>query len=380
MSNNSSKYNTLQRSHQWRDAVISLAIIIGLSVALVFWKGQTTSAANWGAPAPLDVRATEITTRDVPVAIDALGELQAVQQVMVAAEVGGRVTEINFEAGQQVSEGDLLLRLNDDVEQQTLMGATAAAQFAEQQLTRARNLVDTGAVTQEEFQQRQSEYDSAMAQVGQLEARIRQKNITAPFSGTLGIRTVNVGQYLNPGDPLVSLTDTASLYVNFHVPQRMLSRIQVGQEVTLTTDADNRPDARAAISAIEPRVGDDTRNAIVQGVVENPDNALNPGMYVEVSIALPPQRNAIVVPVTAVMTSPTGESVVVVRDIDENRIGTAEIVSVTAERYVGNEIVLQGGVQAGDLVVTEGQLRIQPGTQVHVVSSDDLTPSTGANE
>ena len=379
MSNNSRNNRNLSSFHQWRDATISLVIILGLSVALVFWKGQNTNAADWGAPAPLAVKATEVTVRDMPIGIAALGELEAVQQVMVAAEAGGRVTEINFEAGQQVPEGELLLRLNDDVEQQALIGARATAQFAEQQLNRARDLVDSGAVTQEEFQQRQSEYDSAIAQIGQLEARIRQLNIRAPFAGILGIRRVDVGQYLNPGDALVSLTDSSRLFVNFNVPQRMLARIQTGQEITVSTDSENMPSARATISAIEPQVGSTTRNATVQGVMDNAENSLNPGMYVEVNVALSPQRNAIVVPVTAVMTSPMGNSVVVVRDIDENRVGTAEVVSVETDRYIGNEIVLAAGITPGDLIVTEGQLRIQPGSQVRIVE-ENLASSTGVNE
>jgi multidrug efflux system membrane fusion protein len=215
------------------------------------------------------------------------------------------------------------------------------------------------------LQQRQSETNQAAAAVRQLDARIAQKRIAAPFSGVVGVRRINLGQYLNPGDEVATLTALDELYVNFSVPQQELAKLTVGSEVRVTSDAWPGRTFIAHVTTIEPRIAEDSRNIWVQGVLGNPDRALRPGMYVNAALSLP-LPGALVVPATAIMTSAQGDSVVVIRGQNARKEGKAEMVSVTSGRRFGNAVVVTKGLKAGDVVVTEGQLRVQPGAALKV--------------
>jgi multidrug efflux system membrane fusion protein len=216
------------------------------------------------------------------------------------------------------------------------------------------------------LQQRQAERDQAVAAVRQLDARLAQKRISAPFSGEVGVRRINLGQYLNPGDAITTLTSLDELFVDFSVPQQELSKLSIGSEVQVTSDAWPGRTFTAQVTSIEPRIAEDSRNIWVQGVLANPDRALRPGMYVNAALSLPPLPAALVVPTTAIITSAQGDSVVVIRGKDARKEGKAQMVSVTAGRRFGNSVVIAKGLKPGDVVVTEGQLRVQPGATLKV--------------
>lgn len=205
-----------------------------------------------------------------------------------------------------------------------------------------------------------------MAAVRQIDARLVQKQVRAPFAGVIGIRRVNLGQYLNAGDAIATLTDLSTLYVEFAVPQQNLSLLRPGAAVDVTSDAWPGRIFRARVNAVEPRISEDTRNITVQAIVANPDQALRPGMYITASLALPPQQGALVVPATAIQTSANGESVIVVRGPDPRKGGKARIVPVQTGRRVGETVVVTSGLRAGDVVVSEGQLRVRPDAEVVV--------------
>src|SRR3546814_147804 len=207
----------------------------------------------------------------------------------------------------------------------------------------------------------------AIAEVQQFDARISQKQIRAPFAGELGIRRVNLGQYLNPGDPVATLTALDRLFVDFTLPQQDLAKLHVGAPVTIKADAWPERSFTGHVNAIEPRIGEDTRNVTVQAVVANPDHALRPGVYVATALNLPPQHGALVVPATAIQTSASGDSVTVVRGRNGRSGGKAETIAVTTGRRVGDSVIVTRGLKAGDVVVTEGQLRIKPGAEVKVM-------------
>ncbi len=270
----------------------------------------------------------------------------------------------------------MLVQLDDSTEQADLVAAKAAATFAQLQFVRASELAATGATSRELLQQRQAERDQTAAQVQQLEARIRQKRIRAPFDGELGLRQVDLGQYLNPGDAAVTLTDLDRLYANFDVPQQELARVKVGQTVQVRIDTTGVEPVEATISAIEPQVGRDTRNASIQAEVDNKGRTLQPGMYATVAVALPAEADALTLPVSVVMTSASGDAAAVVRELSPERIGKAEIVPIIVGRRIGDQVVIARGLKAGDVVITEGQLRVRPGINVRVV--DKSTP-TGAS-
>ncbi|RKP47518.1 efflux RND transporter periplasmic adaptor subunit [Trinickia fusca] len=352
----------------WKAAASAVVIVFVVAAALWFWRASRAASQGWAPGGPIDVVAATVKAGPAPVSIEAVGELRAVRQVVVANEIPGRVNDIGFEAGQHTKAGTVLIQLDDSTEQANLAAAKASALFAQQQLERANELVAVGATSKELLQQRRAERDQAAAQVQQLETRIRKMHIRAPFAGELGLRQVDLGQYLDAGEKVVTLTDLGALYVNFDVPQQQLDRLQVGQHVAITTDSPGASPLEARINAIEPQVGKDTRNATVQAVLNNPKEALRPGMFVSVSVALPAERDALLVPTTAVMTSASGNTAAVVRGLSAQRTGKADIVPITTGRHIGDQVVIVDGLKAGDVVVTEGQLRIQPGAAVHVVN------------
>jgi multidrug efflux system membrane fusion protein len=204
--------------------------------------------------------------------------------------------------------------------------------------------------------------------MSQLDARIAQKRIRAPFAGELGLRRINLGQHLNPGDAIATLTDLSRVYVDFSVPQQDLNEFAPGATVSITTDGWPGRTFTGKVNAIEPQVDVNTRNVTVQALLPNPDEALRSGMYVNVALALPPEHDALMVPVTAIQTSASGENVIVVRGATAEGGGTADVVPVATGRRVGDRVVVTNGLHAGEIVVTEGQLRVQPGAQVTSVS------------
>lgn len=342
-------------------AAIALLLLAG---SLYAWRSARTAENAAGPMPPAPVSTIVVTPTDVPAALEAVGSLRAVREVVLAPEVAGRVTAIRFVAGARVGAGELLVQLFDAPERADRAAAQAKADFAGLQLARSNELAPSGAEPRELLDQRRAEHAQAHAAVRQIDARLVQKQLRAPFAGTLGVRQVNPGQYLNPGDPVATLTALDSLYVDFAVPQQDFSRLQPGAVVDILSDA--WPDRRftARVTAIEPQVGKETRNVMVQATLPNPGLALRPGMYVTARLALPPIAGALVVPATAIQTSASGDSVMRVKMGKDRRGGTAEVVPVTTGRRFGDRVVVTSGLRSGDIVVTNGQLRVQPGAPV----------------
>lgn len=356
------------RGTGWKAIATVLVVIVLIVAGLWFWRAARNDGGGWHGGGPIDVIARRVSRQDAPVSLRALGELRAARQVVLSVEASGRVAQIAFEPGQQVERGSLLASLDDSVEQAELIAARSRLTFAKEQLERARTLSASGAMSRELQQQRQAEYDDSRSRVELLQAQISQKHIRAPFAGRLGIRHIDLGQYLNPGDRAVSLTDLSELQINFDVPQQELARVRLGQTVRIDTGLSGVEPATATITAIEPQVAEDTRNASVQATLQSPGAQWLPGMYASVEVMLPTEPEALLVPATALITSASGNLAVVVREMNAEGMGSAEQVPVTVSRYVGEQAVIATGLNTGDLVVTEGQLRIQPGSTVHVVS------------
>ncbi|MBN9460895.1 MAG: efflux RND transporter periplasmic adaptor subunit [Burkholderiales bacterium] len=351
----------------WRAIALAVILLAVVVAGLWFWRASRGGGPGYTPPGAIDVVAATVKAEPAPASVEALGELRAVRQVTLASEVAGRITAISFEPGQRVKTGTVLVQLDDSTEQADLAAARAGAAFAEQQWKRAGELASTGATSREVLQQRQSERDRTAAQVRQLEARLRKMRVRAPFAGELGLRQVDLGQYLNPGDKAVTLTDLDTLHVNFDVPQQELARLRVGQRVEVRSDTPGAAPLEAKVTAIEPQVGRDTRNATVQALLANPKRTLRPGMYVTVAVALPDEPDALLVPATAIITSASGDTAAVVRELSAQQAGKAEIVPIVAGRRIGDRVVVAHGLKAGDVVVTEGQLRLQPGAAVRIV-------------
>ena len=268
-----------------------------------------------------------------------------------------------------MKEGTVLIQLYDAPEQADRAAAAAKADFAQAQLRRSLELAPTGAEPRELLEQRNAEAAQAAAAVRQLDARIQQKSIRAPFSGQIGIRRINSGQYLNAGDAIATLTQLDPLYVNFTLPQQDLPKLTPGASVQVTVDAAPGRVFTGRISTIEPRIDGETRNVAVQALLPNADRLLKSGMYATARLALPAKTNAIVLPLTAIQTSASGDSVVLVQDADAQGIGKAVAVPVVTGRRLGEEVVVTQGVKPGDIVVMAGQNRLPPGATVKINAS-----------
>lgn len=355
-----------RKPRAWKPVAITALVLVLLLAGIFGWRMIRSAPSAPPAAPPLPVAAMQVTPRAMPATIEAIGTLEAVRQLMVAPEVAGRVVAIHFESGDTVRAGQALIQLYDAPEQADRAAAQADAALARNQYARAEALAPGGAVSKALLDQRRAERDRAEAAIRQLDARIAQKTIRAPFAGEIGLRRVNLGQYLSPGETVVTLTSLGELHANFTVPQQSLGLLRPGADVTVLSDAWPGRSFTARVSAVEPRISDTTRNVTVQAVLPNADGALRPGMYVKVAVALPPEPDRLVVPATAIMTSAMGDSVVVVRDIDAQKVGTATVATVTAGRRVGDDVIIDAGLRAGDTVVTTGQIRIMPGQKVRL--------------
>lgn len=353
-------------------SILLTLVILGLILGgLYMWRASVKGQQQAWPQQAVQVSALQVTPKEAPVSLDAVGELTAVQEVMLTAETAGRVTAIHFDSGMEVDQHSPLVQLFDAPEQAELKASQAHLDFARAQYRRAENLAPMGAESKEHLNQKKAEYQQAQADVERIEAQLRQKQILAPFAGKIGLRRVDLGQYINPGDEVATLTNLSTLYVEFSLPQQALSSIQIKAPVQVHTDAFPEHSFTAQVNAIDPQIDRDTRNIQVQATLENPDHQLQPGMYVSASLTLPPQNDAILLPITAVLTSAQGNSVVAIRGDHPLSEGQAEYVPIQLGRRIGNQVVIKQGLQAGDVIVTNGQNRIQPGASLKVVQPQD---------
>ncbi|MCM8738244.1 efflux RND transporter periplasmic adaptor subunit [Azospirillum sp. A1-3] len=361
--------------------VITLVILGLLGAALYgFNSFRAKAIADFFAnnkPPPTPVALADATVQTIPKYLPAIGTLQAARQVTVAPEVAGRVERIPFESGSRVKVGDPLVQLNDATEQADLLAQRAQARLAELNLERYRDLRRSQATPQSNVDQYQAQLDEINANMKRTTALIGQKLIKAPFDGDLGIRQVNVGDYVNPGATIVTLTDLSQLYINFTLPEQALPKLSVGQGVLINVDALPGRDFEAKITTIEPQVSADTRAVKVQATMDNRERQLRPGMFASVRVVLPPQPDTLTVPETAVDYTVYGDSVFVAvkkqgQDGKEQMVVERKAVK-TGDR-LANRVEIRSGLNPGDRVVVSGQLKLDNGAAVVEAQSNPLTP------
>jgi multidrug efflux system membrane fusion protein len=357
-----------------------LGVLVGGLVWFNYFRGQMNKQffAN-NKPPPTAVSAAEAKSEVVPNLLTAVGGLAAVHQVDVSADVNGRVTEIKFEPGTHVDSGTPLVQFFDMPEQGDLANYKAQATVAQLSLDRAKQLASRQFGPQATVDNAQAAYDQALAGIAKTEAVISQKLVRAPFSGDLGVRKVEVGQYLTAGTAIVSLTDLSELWANFTVTEKDSGNLKVGQPVRLKVDAYPGRTFDAKITTIEPQVAADTRNIRVQATVANPEKILKPGMFVTTTVVLPAKPAVITVPETAVDYTLYGDSVFVITEKKEED-GKTSLSAVrtfvqTGSRVDGRVEIIKG-VKVGDKVVAVGQLKLQSGAPVAI--STDPAPQIPA--
>lgn len=309
--------------------------------------------------------------------VPAVGTLTAVNGVNIAASTSGLVKEIAFQSGQAVKKGQLLLRLDSDVEQGELRSAMADADLARLQANRQRALVKSDAVSQAALDKAEAELKVKEAKVASLRATIDKKAVYAPFDGVLGVRQVDLGQYVQPGQAIVNLQDLSTMLADFSVSQRDLAMVSPGQPIRMTTDAWAGREFAGQVAAVEPQVDSKTGMVLVQGRFPNADGALRPGMFAKVEIDRPATAQVVTVPVSAVSYNLHGDAVFVVRDGANGGKEALRAVVQLGERRDGRVVVRQG-VNVGDLVVTSGQLKLENGSSVEIAASNPLKQAAKA--
>jgi multidrug efflux system membrane fusion protein len=367
--------------------VFRITAIVLLAVLAAFYAYHRFEAAQIKAHLAMPRPPTPITaavaqTQSVPKFLSGIGTLQAVHQVTVSPEIGGRITEIFFEPGAAVNAGDPLVQLNDAPERGDLANYQAMKRLAGANLARDKALSARDYQSRQVVDQQQTLLDQAEANIAKTEAQIAQKLIRAPFTGQLGVRQVNLGGYVNPGGPIVTLTDLSTLWVNFTLPEQVSSQVHVGQAARIKADAYPGRLFQAKITAIEPQISAQTRTILVQATLENNDHALLPGMFANVDVVLPEMPEIITIPETAVDYSLYGDSVFVIREDGKDAEGkpvlkvTRAFVK-TGDRFDGKVAILSG-LKPGDRVAASGQLNLRNDIPVTILPGNALSvaPST----
>ncbi|MCW5982067.1 MAG: efflux RND transporter periplasmic adaptor subunit [Bryobacteraceae bacterium] len=354
--------------------MILMLIAVGAAVgALGLVKYRQIQAAVAQAasfqPPPEAVTTIVATQETWPVTLSVIGTVAPVQGVNVSADLPGIVTRIAFEAGGAVEEGDLLVQLDTRQEEARLAAIEAERDLARLNFERLEGLVTQGAITRAEYDRAAAEQKQTEARVGEIRATIARKTIRAPFTGILGIRQVNLGQYLSGGDPVVTLQSLDPIYVNFGVPQDQAPHVRTGQSVRIRVGENGGRRFEGRVTAFDATVDEATRNIQVQATLSNPKSALRPGMFVQTELPVGARRAVIPLPASAISYAPYGDSVFVVTDFKDDQGNSYRGVRqqfVKVEGSRGDQVAVVSGLNKGDEVVTSGAFKLRNGAAVLV--------------
>jgi membrane fusion protein, multidrug efflux system len=356
---------------------VLLALLVGGLVGFNAFRTKmiTQFFAN-NKPPPATVTVAVAKSEVIPNLLTAVGDLAAVHQVNVTSDVSGRITDIMFTAGSSVKAGTPLIQLFDAPEQADLASFKAQATVAQLSLDRAKQLASRQFGPQATVDSTQAAFDQANAGIARTQAVISQKLVRAPFDGELGVRKVEVGQFLTAGTQIVSLTDLSQLYANFTVTEKDSAHLKVGQVVRIAVDAYPGRSFEGKISTIEPQIATDTRNIRVQATIDNPEMILKPGMFTTTTVVLPDKPAVVTVSETAVDYTLYGDSVYLITEKKEDG-GKTSLTAVRTFVRTGNRIdgraEILSGLKDGDRVVAVGQLKLQSGAAV-TISPDPAPP------
>jgi membrane fusion protein (multidrug efflux system) len=352
--------------------LILVVILVGIR-ALQIRKMMTTPFMM-----PPDTVTTAQAHEDVwAPALKAVGSLAAVQGTTLSNELAGTVTKIAFESGAQVKKGDLLVQLDASAEEAQLASAKAAAVLADINLQRAQELRTQNSNSQSDLDSADAQAKQAEASVANLESAVAKKTITAPFDGRIGIRTVNLGQYLPAGTAIVSLQSLDPIYADFSLPQQQLVDLVPGLTVHVASDAVPGQIIDGKITAIDPQVDNATRNIEVQATLDNHDENLRPGMFADVAVELPAKDKVLIIPATAVLATPYGDSVFVVDEAKDPTTGQAG--KVLRQQFVqlgvtrGDFVAVVSGLKPDETVVTSGVFKLR--NKESVIVDNTLAPN-----
>lgn len=347
-------------------AIFGLAVIIAALAAVKFFQIRAMiERGKHFVPPPETVTTAVARTQTWETALTAVGTLTAVQGVNIAAELAGKVVDIAFQPGVKVKKGDLLIRQDTSSEGAQLPGAEAQVILTKTVLERDRKMLAEHIISQADYDAAVASHKQAVSQADSIRATIGKKTVRAPFSGRIGIRQVNLGQTLREGDPIVTLQSLDPIYVNFSLPQQQIAQLRPGLPVRVTCDALPGLAIDGRLTSINPLVDADTRNIQLQATVANKAERLRPGMFVNAAVGLPVRHEVMVIPATAVLYAPYGDSVFVVQD-DGKGGKTLRQQFVRLGEKRGDFIAVTHGLKDGENVVSTGVFKLRNGQAVVV--------------
>jgi membrane fusion protein (multidrug efflux system) len=361
--------------------VVTIAFVGGLGF-VKFQQIQTAIAQGAAFQPPPEAVTTIVAQQEQwPATLSAIGTMAAVQGVTVSPDLPGMVEKILFESGQAVRQGQVLAVLDTRQEQSQLAAIEAQQNLARLTFDRMQGLLDEKVISRAEFDRATADTRQTDARVAEIKTIIERKTIRAPFTGILGIRQVNLGQYVGSGDPLVLLQSLDPIYVNFSVPQQSAGQMPVGRSVRITSSDVGGGEWTGRVNAIDSQVDEATRNIQVQATLANPMGTLRPGMFVQAEVALGAAQPVVALPASAISYAPYGDSVFIVTDLKTEDGKTyrgvrQQLVKLGPAR--GDQVSIVSGVKPGDEVVTSGLFKLRNGAPVQINNAvqpaNNLTP------
>ncbi|MEQ8859078.1 MAG: efflux RND transporter periplasmic adaptor subunit [Pseudomonadales bacterium] len=344
--------------------VIALLLAIFGAIGAYLYQRFSAFAAMDFTPPPVTIATSTATVERWDETLNAVGTIRAVRGVELTSETSGEITEIRVDSGDRVTAGQLLLVMNDEVERASRQNQIAALELAQILFERDRALIEKGSIPQTQFDRSRVDLERARAQLAETEARLDNKRIEAPFSGTLGIRRVDVGDYLSPGTVIATLQDQSELEIDFTVPARYAPKLKAGLAVSVRIDAYPGRTFSAEVTAVDARIDPNTRNVLLRARL-NEVEGLVPGMFAELDVDLGDRRQVVTIPETAMTYALQGNTVYVVEPTEDDQL-TASPRVVRAGRVRDGRIAVLEGLSAGDQVVSVGQNKLYRGVRVVV--------------
>jgi membrane fusion protein, multidrug efflux system len=352
-------------------AMIQMIVLLVLLFGMIFgYKFVKILFMPRPSMPPVSVSAMHVKFQEWQPTLRALGTLRAIQGVDITTELAGMVKKIHLKPGSEVQTDDLLLELNVDAEIAQRDALQASVELAEITYKRDKSQFSVQAISQATLDSAKADLDSKKALLAQQVATIAKKTIRAPFSGVLGISSVNLGQYLNTGDKVITLQSLDPIYADFFLPQKDLASLKVGQKITLKTDTYPGISFTGAITTIDPKIDASTRNIRIEATIANPDLKLFPGMFGELTIYTGNPKNYLTLPRTAVSFNPYGEIIYIISETGKDKAGkpilTVRQSFVTVGESRGDQTSILKGLKEGDYVVLAGQQKLKNGTVITV--------------
>ncbi len=362
--------------------LLVVGAVVGAALGFKAYVERQTSAAMAAAGAPSQtVSTTKATATEWQPTIEAVGGLRAEKGTDLSLELAGLVQTIEFHSGKDVAVGELLLRLNADDDIAKLQSLEAQAQIAQINYDRDLRQLKPGAVSQAVVDNDAATLKSAKANVDQQRALVEKKRLMAPFAGRLGLRQVDLGQYLSPGTVIVTLQSLDPIFADFYVPQQAAGQLKTGQAVKMSIDAYPDRTFGGEIQAIGPKVDPNNRNLQVRAVLPNPDRILLPGMYVTVRVDSGSPQRHVTLPQTAITYNSYGSTAFLLDEQGRGANGQPKLVAkqvlVTTGATRGDQIAVLTGIKEGDTVVTTGQIKLRQGSLVAI--NNDIKPLDNPN-